>query len=370
MTSETPAKNHYPPVIYLDYSTRRWFVPGEKDEHGPIEGHGIRYECTGSVPSQTLPSVPPSSEGSQSPRDALEALENLTLRSALSAPPVSLPEGLDISDLFDALFVADKDFKTAPDHSPEEEEAYERRRALMRKIVEAARAPAPLGEAPKPEAPSTELHRLPAINRFGVDCEYFRKELTRLYHSLNNRPADELARYLRTLANAAEAHEPSPVVEPGPVYIVPVGAIDPDAIKEFQNHRAEIKLVPASGSARKIIQGLLDGINHWASEEDGIPDFCESAVVAAVDFLEGRGVVEPAPLVWTKEKPTREGMYWVRFHESGNVTTQSVFKHPSGVMAYRAWACDWAGPIPEPVESPTPLMKGGVVETGKGGQGG
>ena len=53
------------------------------------------------------------------------------------------------------------------------------------------------------------------------------------------------------------------------------------------------------------------------------------------------------PLVWTVEKPKVEGTYWVRFHESGNVTTQHVFRHESGKLAYAEWACDWAGPIPQ-----------------------
>jgi hypothetical protein len=41
-------------------------------------------------------------------------------------------------------------------------------------------------------------------NCFGVDAEYFHRELTSLAASLMNRPAKELAQYLRTLANAAD----------------------------------------------------------------------------------------------------------------------------------------------------------------------
>lgn len=43
----------------------------------------------------------------------------------------------------------------------------------------------------------------PAKNRYGVDCEYFRKELAALSASLNDRPGGELALYLLRLAEAA-----------------------------------------------------------------------------------------------------------------------------------------------------------------------
>jgi hypothetical protein len=45
--------------------------------------------------------------------------------------------------------------------------------------------------------------RAEPVNRFGVNTEYFRTELDRLRASLDNRPADELSRYLQVLANAA-----------------------------------------------------------------------------------------------------------------------------------------------------------------------
>lgn len=41
-------------------------------------------------------------------------------------------------------------------------------------------------------------------NRFGVDVEYFHNELSKLTHSLMNRPPHELAQYLRTLAKCAD----------------------------------------------------------------------------------------------------------------------------------------------------------------------
>ena len=41
-------------------------------------------------------------------------------------------------------------------------------------------------------------------NRYGVDVSYFRKELDALSRSLQNRPPEELARYLKTLAKVAE----------------------------------------------------------------------------------------------------------------------------------------------------------------------
>jgi len=40
-------------------------------------------------------------------------------------------------------------------------------------------------------------------NRFGLDVNYFKKELDRLIKSLPNRTPDELARYLIVLANTA-----------------------------------------------------------------------------------------------------------------------------------------------------------------------
>lgn len=50
---------------------------------------------------------------------------------------------------------------------------------------------------------------LPSENRYGVDVAYFRSELSKLADSLMDRPADELARYLQTLADAAkpESHD-------------------------------------------------------------------------------------------------------------------------------------------------------------------
>jgi len=41
-------------------------------------------------------------------------------------------------------------------------------------------------------------------NRFGVDVDYFKKELSALSKSLDNRPPDELARYLSVLADCAK----------------------------------------------------------------------------------------------------------------------------------------------------------------------
>lgn len=38
-------------------------------------------------------------------------------------------------------------------------------------------------------------------NRFGVDVDYFRRELKALSDSLDDRPPDELHTYLRTLAD-------------------------------------------------------------------------------------------------------------------------------------------------------------------------
>ena len=41
-------------------------------------------------------------------------------------------------------------------------------------------------------------------NRYGVDVEYFKKELAALSRSLPNRTPDELDRYLRRLADVAK----------------------------------------------------------------------------------------------------------------------------------------------------------------------
>jgi hypothetical protein len=60
---------------------------------------------------------------------------------------------------------------------------------------------------PTPGAPVSP--QPPATNRYGVDADYFRRELASLSASLDNRPAEELARYLRTLADAA-APQPEP----------------------------------------------------------------------------------------------------------------------------------------------------------------
>ena len=43
------------------------------------------------------------------------------------------------------------------------------------------------------------------INRYGVDVEYFKKELKRLSESLDDRPPDELERYLLRLAETAKS---------------------------------------------------------------------------------------------------------------------------------------------------------------------
>lgn len=51
--------------------------------------------------------------------------------------------------------------------------------------------------------PTKAQEQPPSPNRFGVDTEYFRKELAGLSASLDNRPAAELSRYLQVLANAA-----------------------------------------------------------------------------------------------------------------------------------------------------------------------
>ena len=50
-------------------------------------------------------------------------------------------------------------------------------------------------------------------NRYGVDVGYFRRELAALSASLGDRPPDELARYLQTLA-ATAATGASPAPEP------------------------------------------------------------------------------------------------------------------------------------------------------------
>lgn len=67
-------------------------------------------------------------------------------------------KALDLDDVFQALFQADADFKAAADHSAEESEAYDRRTALKRKVIEmarvreleAARAPEPLAKGSNP----------------------------------------------------------------------------------------------------------------------------------------------------------------------------------------------------------------------------
>jgi len=42
------------------------------------------------------------------------------------------------------------------------------------------------------------------MNRYGVDTEYFKKELVKLTKSLPDRPADELYNYLMALAKVAK----------------------------------------------------------------------------------------------------------------------------------------------------------------------
>lgn len=37
----------FPDAIYLDWNTRRWYLPEEADEHGPIRNHGMRYVAAG-----------------------------------------------------------------------------------------------------------------------------------------------------------------------------------------------------------------------------------------------------------------------------------------------------------------------------------
>lgn len=45
------------------------------------------------------------------------------------------------------------------------------------------------------------------VNSYGVDVAYFKKELTRLIESLPDRPREELARYLRKLADICDEDE-------------------------------------------------------------------------------------------------------------------------------------------------------------------
>lgn len=44
-------------------------------------------------------------------------------------------------------------------------------------------------------------------NRYGVDVSYFKKELARLSRSLDDRPPDELRRYLLRLADTVQIPE-------------------------------------------------------------------------------------------------------------------------------------------------------------------
>lgn len=60
-----------------------------------------------------------------------------------------------------------------------------------------------------PSKPAEPLHDAPLFNRYGVDADYFRCELRKLSESLESRPADELSRYLRNLADTAQKATPT-----------------------------------------------------------------------------------------------------------------------------------------------------------------
>ena len=79
-----------------------------------------------------------------------------------------------------------------------------------------------------------------------------------------------------------------------------------------------------------------------------------------------RSIPAPAPLVWTKEKPTEDGDYQFRYgphHPRVFVAVEKVERYGGGMFVWNernecheaiggdTWNGEWAGPIPQP--SPT-----------------